>query len=65
MAVREQGHVVMTVPSDVAQLPGAGESTQAVGSFDQRYGLSLLGETKGQCHAEHATAYDSPPTTHR
>src|SRR5688500_9335896 len=54
--------MVMTIPDDVAQLPGAGQAADFGGAFEHGHLLPALSEPLGERQAKHAAAHDSPTT---
>ena len=61
MGVGHERHVIVAIPYDFAQLPGAGEAAQLRCSFKERNVLAGLGETVGEGHAQYSTADDCQP----
>jgi hypothetical protein len=58
MGIGEEGDVIVAVPGDSFNFPGAGEAAELGGGFEEGDALTGQGETVGECHAEDSTAED-------
>ena len=60
MTVGEQRHVVVAIPHDIAEAPGARQSAQVRRRLEDRDAVTMLGEAVGQREAEHPAPDDAP-----
>ena len=56
--------MIVAVPHDVAEAPGAGQTSQRLGGLEERDVLAVLGELVGKRHPQEAAAHDAPPPLH-
>jgi hypothetical protein len=65
VGVGQQGNVIVPVPNDVADTPGAGEPPDVFGALEKGDVVAVLGKSVGKRQAEEAAADDGPTTTVR